>query len=173
MKSLIFSPNLDKSQLAELVERYLTESGFSISNKDFERPWGGFFVLDESQIRQFKDTFFTEVSLPEAQFTQKLSPKFLLVAPGARLSWQYHYRRAELWTLVAGGAGISRSMDDNQGPLLPMEVGEVVSLQQGERHRLIGTNDWGIVAEIWMHSDENHPSDEDDIVRLQDDYSRK
>jgi len=64
-------------------------------------------------------------------------------------------------------------MDDNQGPLLPMEVGEVVSLQQGERHRLIGTNDWGIVAEIWMHSDENHPSDEDDIVRLQDDYSRK
>jgi len=82
MKSLIFSPNLDKSQLAELVERYLTESGFSISNKDFERPWGGFFVLDESQIRQFKDTFFTEVSLPEAQFTQKLSPKFCWWLPG-------------------------------------------------------------------------------------------
>ena len=173
MKSLILSPNLGKSQLVELVERYLIESGFSISNKDFERPWGGFFVLDEHQIRLFKDTFFPEVSLSEAQFTQKLSPKFLLVAPGARLSWQYHFRRAELWTLVAGDAAISRSMDDSQGEVLPMEMGKVVSLQQGERHRLVGTNDWGIVAEIWMHSDANHPSDEEDIVRLQDDYARK
>jgi hypothetical protein len=45
MKPLILSPNLGKSQLAELVERYLIDSGFSISTQDFERPWGGFFVL--------------------------------------------------------------------------------------------------------------------------------
>jgi hypothetical protein len=64
-------------------------------------------------------------------------------------------------------------MDDSQGPVLSMVVGEVISLQQGERHRLIGTGDWGIVAEIWMHSDANQPSDESDIVRLQDDYARK
>jgi hypothetical protein len=38
---------------------------------------------------------------------------------------------------------------------------------------LIGLDDWGIVAEIWQHTDESNPSDEDDIVRLQDDYSRK
>jgi hypothetical protein len=31
----------------------------------------------------------------------------------------------------------------------------------------------GIVAEIWMHTDENHPSDEEDIVRLEDDFARK
>ena len=54
-----------------------------------------------------------------------------------------------------------------------MVTHEVVSLQQGERHRLIGTQGWGVVAEIWMHTDPNHPSDEADIVRLQDDYSRK
>jgi hypothetical protein len=54
-----------------------------------------------------------------------------------------------------------------------MVTHEVVSLQQGERHRLIGTKGWGVVAEIWMHTDPNHPSDEADIVRLQDDYSRK
>ena len=173
MKPLILSPNLGKSQLAELVERYLIDAGFSISTKDFERPWGGFFVLDETQIREFKDTFFPEVTLSEEQYAQKLSPKFLLVAPRARLSWQYHFRRAELWTLVAGDAAISRSMDDSQGPVLSMVVGEVISLQQGERHRLIGTGDWGIVAEIWMHSDASRPSDEADIVRLQDDYARK
>ena len=173
MKPLILSPDLSKTQIAELVERYLGEAGFSISTQDFERPWGGFFVLDETQIRAFKAQFFPEVSLSEEQYAQKLSPKFLLVAPGARLSWQYHYRRAELWTLVGGEAAISRSLDDEQGAVVPMVSHEVVSLQQGERHRLIGTKGWGVVAEIWMHTDPNHPSDEADIVRLQDDYSRK
>jgi mannose-6-phosphate isomerase-like protein (cupin superfamily) len=173
MKPLILSPNLSKSQIAAVVETYLGAAGFSISTQDFERPWGGFFVLDESQIRKFKETFFPEVPLSEEQYAQKLSPKFLLVAPGARLSWQYHFRRAELWTLVAGDAAISRSMDDSQGPVLSMVVGEVISLQQGERHRLIGTAGWGVVAEIWMHTDASQPSDEDDIVRLQDDYARK
>jgi len=108
MKPLILSPNLSKSQIAAVVETYLGAAGFSISTQDFERPWGGFFVLEESQIRKFKETFFPEVSLSEEQYAQKLSPKFLLVAPGARLSWQYHFRRAELWTLVAGDAAISR-----------------------------------------------------------------
>lgn len=173
MKPLILSSDLSKTQIAELVERYLGEAGFSISTQDFERPWGGFFVLDETQIRAFKAQFFPEVTLSEEQYAQKLSPKFLLVAPGARLSWQYHYRRAELWTLVGGEAAISRSLDDEQGAAVPMVTHEVVSLQQGERHRLIGTQGWGVVAEIWMHTDPNHPSDEADIVRLQDDYSRK
>jgi hypothetical protein len=53
-----------------------------------------------------------------------------------------------------------------------MEKGNVISLEKGERHRLIGTDTWGIVAEIWVHSDSIHPSDEADIVRLEDDYSR-
>lgn len=173
MKPLILSPNLGKNQLAEEVKHYLIDAGFSISAQDFERPWGGFFVLDETQIRKFKDTFFSEVLLSEEQYAQKLSPKFLVVAPGARLSWQYHFRRAELWTLVAGDAAISRSMDDTQGTEHAMVLGDVISLQQGERHRLMGTKGWGIVAEIWMHVDAAQPSDENDIVRLQDDYSRK
>ena len=173
MKPLILSPDLSKTQIAELVERFLAEAGFTISTQDFKRPWGGFFVLDETQIRPFKAQFFPEVSLSEEQYAQKLSPKFLLVAPGARLSWQYHYRRAELWTLVGGEAAISRSLNDEQGAAIPMVTHEVVSLQQGERHRLIGTQGWGVVAEIWIHTDSSHPSDEADIVRLQDDYLRK
>jgi hypothetical protein len=51
-------------------------------------------------------------------------------------------------------------------------VNEIITLQQGERHRLIGLDSWGIVAEIWKHTDYNNPSDEDDIVRLQDDFGR-
>lgn len=49
--------------------------------------------------------------------------------------------------------------------------GNQVKLQQGERHRLIGLKDFGIVAEIWQHTD-SVPSDEDDIVRVQDDFKR-
>ncbi|MDA1268228.1 MAG: phosphoheptose isomerase [Bacteroidetes bacterium] len=173
MEPLILQPDLSKSQITELVERFLGGTGFSISTKDFERPWGGFFVIDEKQIRAFKAQFFPEIELSKEQYSQKLSPKFLLIAPGARLSWQYHYRRAELWTLLAGEAAISRSMDNEQGEVVPMATHDVVSLRQGERHRLIGTHGWGIVAEIWIHTDDNQPSDEDDIVRLQDDYARK
>ena len=51
-------------------------------------------------------------------------------------------------------------------------MGDIIQLKQGERHRLIGLNGWGIVAEIWRHTDAENPSDEDDIVRVQDDFGR-
>lgn len=173
MNDLEISAHLSKSEVFEKVGEYLSKLGFNVSSKDMNRPWGGFFVLDESQIQQFKTTFFAEVDLSEEQLKQKLSPKFLLVAPAARLSWQYHFRRAELWKLIAGASAIARSSSDEQGPVEEMTTGDVVSLAKGERHRLIGTGTWGVVAEIWMHSDPSDPSDEDDIVRLQDDYARK
>ncbi len=164
---------MGKIEVFQLVEKFLTESGFEIHSKDQDRPWGGFFVLEEKDIRKFKETFFPSVVLTEDQYAQKLSPKFLLVAPAARLSWQYHFRRSELWTLIAGSGSISRSSTDEQAAPVALEVRKVVELEKGERHRLIGEGTWGIVAEIWVHTDPNHPSDESDIVRLQDDYSRK
>ena len=173
MKSLIIDAHQSKAEIFEEIENYLEKLGFRVSAKDMNRPWGGFLVLDETQILKFKAEFFAEVELSEDQLKQKLSPKFLLVAPGARLSWQYHFRRAELWKLIAGKSAISKSHSDEQGPVEEMKLGTVVSLEKGQRHRLIGNDNWGIVAEIWMHSDPENPSDEDDIVRLQDDYSRK
>lgn len=173
MNNLEIAAQLSKAEVFEKVEAFLAAKGFKIASKDINRPWGGFFVLDESQILKFKTEFFDEVPLSEDQLKQKLSPKFLLVAPDARLSWQYHFRRAELWKLIAGESAIARSHTDEQGPVEAMNIGEVVSLDKGERHRLIGTGNWGVVAEIWMHSDPANPSNEDDIVRLQDDYARK
>jgi mannose-6-phosphate isomerase-like protein (cupin superfamily) len=95
------------------------------------------------------------------------------VAPEKRLSWQYHFRREEVWKLVAGASEIVRSNTDEQTNPLEMKIGELVILDKGERHRLLGKHNWGVVAEIWMHTDPENPSDEDDIVRLQDDYFRK
>ena len=102
----------------------------------------------------------------------KLSPKILVVAPGKRLSWQYHHRRAELWRVVQGQAGVIRSENDIQGELEILNLGDLVTLKQGERHRLIGLDDFAVIAEIWQHTDSNHPSDEDDIVRVEDDFGR-
>lgn len=41
-----------------------------------------------------------------------------------------------------------------------------------QRHRLVGLDNDAIVAELWCHTDLNNPSDEDDIVRVSDIYSR-
>ncbi len=65
-----------------------------------------------------------------------------------------------------------RSDTDEQGPVETFEAGDLVRLQQGERHRLVGLDSWGILAEIWQHTDADNPSDEDDIVRVQDDFGR-
>jgi hypothetical protein len=53
-----------------------------------------------------------------------------------------------------------------------LNIGDKVILQQGERHRLIGLDDFAVIAEIWRHTDANNPSNEDDIVRVQDDFNR-
>ncbi len=172
MDRIDLAQNLSKEEVFQKVGRFIEDHGLKIVKKDLERPWGGFFVLEESQILDFKNLFFCDVEFSEEELSQKFSPKFLLVAPGQRLSWQYHLRRAELWKLIVGISGLVRSATDEQGEVLEMEVGKTVSLEKGERHRLIGLDNWGIVAEIWMHSDPDHPSDESDIVRLQDDYSR-
>ncbi len=172
MKNSEISAEISKEEVFDKVQNYLFMKGFRIINKDLSRPWGGFFVLDETQIKKFKNSFFSDVSLSDEQLKVKLSPKFLVVAPHQRLSWQYHHRRAELWKLIFGKSGIVRSSTDEQGEMVPMKLGETVSLAKGERHRLVGLDGWGIVAEIWIHSDPSNPSDEEDIVRLEDDYAR-
>jgi len=116
--------------------------------------------------------FFEEVDL-NLDSSLSYSPKILLVAPQEKLSWQYHHRRSELWKLVAGKASIARSMTDQESEAKVMEIRELVSLGQGERHRLIGLDSWGIVAETWVHTNPTNPSNEDDIVRLKDNYQRK
>ncbi len=173
MDFIEITSGLSKDEVFKKAEDFLLEKGFRVSKIDQTRPWGGFFVLDEGQIREFSAMFFADVNLSEEQLEQKLSPKLLLVAPGARLSWQYHFRRAELWKLISGESGIVRSETDEEGQLMKMDFGNTISLAQGERHRLVGLDTWGVVAEIWKHEDPENPSNEDDIVRLQDDYARK
>jgi len=150
-----------------------TESfGFNVVSHDFERPWGSFLVIDEKQAQEFSNKFFNGLDVNTLKIVGKLSPKILIVKPEARLSWQYHNRRAEIWQVYKGSAGIVRSDSDIENEMKVFNEGDQIILQQGERHRLIGLDDYSVVAEIWQHTDANYPSDEDDIIRVQDDFGR-
>ena len=164
--------NPQKQALFQQVAEQLQRQGFTIAQQDPTRPWGGFFVIDENQAQQFADAYFNGLSVDQLRIAGKLSPKVLLVAPHQRLSWQYHHRRAEIWQVVQGPVGVATSDTDTQGEVKNLQVGERIVLRQGERHRLVGLQDWGVLAEIWQHTDANQPSDEDDIVRVQDDFGR-
>jgi len=166
------TPDPQKHFVFEEVAQRLRGEGFGIDKQDETRPWGGFFVIDETQAQQFADTYFNGLSIEGLKISGKLSPKILVVAPLQRLSWQYHYRRAEIWRVVQGPIAVATSETDEQNEPQHYGPGEQITLKQGERHRLIGLNGWGIVAEIWQHTDAAQPSDEDDIVRVQDDFGR-
>ena len=154
------------------VQSELEGFGFSVVESDFNRPWGGFLVINEEQAQEFADRFFGNVDIDDLKISGRLSPKILMVNPGARLSWQYHKRRAEVWQVYRGSVGVVRSVDDIEGPVVELNERGRVVLAQGERHRLIGLSDFGVVAEIWQHTQEI-TSDEEDIVRVQDDFKRK
>jgi mannose-6-phosphate isomerase-like protein (cupin superfamily) len=167
-----FSSETDKGTVFSAVQDYIQSHELSIDKKDDERPWGGFFVIENTSLKTFIHHFFPEHNLSNNRQQQALSPKILLVQPGKRLSWQYHYRRSEVWKVVNGPVGIILSDDDDQTSVQSFSTGEVITIDQGQRHRLVGLKNWAVIAEIWQHTDPDNPSDEDDIVRLDDDFGR-
>jgi len=158
--------------LFQQLEADLTANGFSIQYKDLSKPWGGYFAIDEAQAPQFIEKYFPQHSLDGIPTGTALKPKILIVAPQKRLSWQYHHRRAEIWRVVTGPVGVMMSETDDETTVGQYNPGEIITMEKGVRHRLVGLDGWGVVAEIWQHTDPTSPSDEDDIVRVQDDFGR-
>lgn len=170
---LSLDSSASKIAIKSKVSSYLDEIKLKVINTDFERPWGGFFVIDEGQTKKFVELFFRDYSFEQiSKYGSKLSPKILVVEPGKRLSWQYHNRRAEIWTIISGPAGVITSKDDNQGDIETLAVGTTLQLDKKERHRLVGLGSWCVVAEIWQHTEPKQPSDENDIIRVADDFGR-
>lgn len=108
-----------------------------------ERPWGRFYVLHD-------------------QPTYKL--KRIEVDPGERLSYQYHHKRSESWTIVNGIGSIT--LDGN---VKDYKQGETILIPQGVKHRIENkTNKTIVFIEVQTGS----YFGEDDIVRIEDDYNR-
>lgn len=171
--NLSIPSNADKSQAITALQTYITELGLHIGPTDLAKPWGAYFYIDPSDIAEFSTLYFPDLPAEQIEeYGNNLQPKFLLVAPGERLSWQYHERRAELWRVIAGPVGAITSDDDTEGPLSELQIGETVHYGALVRHRLTGLDNWGVVAEIWQHTDPANLSDESDIIRVADDYKR-
>jgi mannose-6-phosphate isomerase len=164
-------PKTSKEIAIGKIERKIKQLGLQIDreNCDMTRPWGAFWRIAPESTQSFVDTFFPGAA------TENISPKFLLVAPGAELSWQYHNRRSERWAVVNGPVGVYHGNNDEHpegNDMTTLQSSGRIDLQAGERHALVGLKEWGLVAEIWEHTDAVNQSDENDIVRLQDKYGR-
>ena len=114
-----------------------------ISIESEERPWGRFFVLRDEP-------------------TYKL--KRIEVDPGGRLSYQYHYKRSEAWTIVDGNGLITLNGEDSE-----YSKGETVLIPQGVKHRI---ENKGQKKLILIEVQTGTYFGEDDIVRIEDDYNR-
>ena len=107
------------------------------------RPWGSYAKLKQEGNYQVKR---------------------LVVAPGQKLSLQYHHQRAEHWIVTHGKAMVQIGDDEFEtGP------GEYRYIPIGEKHRLanIGDDDLMLI-EVQI----GDYLGEDDIVRLEDIYER-
>ena len=153
------------------IKSELHALGFEVTDQDLNRPWGGFFYINESQAQAFSDHFFGGIDINTLKIDGKLSPKILMVKPNVKLSWQYHNRRAEIWQVYKGTVGVVQSPTDIETPMETYKSGDQITLEQSMRHRLVGLDDYGVVAEIWQHTNVV-PSDEEDIIRVQDDFGR-
>ncbi|MBP9726335.1 MAG: mannose-1-phosphate guanylyltransferase/mannose-6-phosphate isomerase [Gammaproteobacteria bacterium] len=108
------------------------------------RPWGSYQSLDMGKNFQVKR---------------------ICVKPGAKLSLQMHYHRAEHWIVVKGTAKVVRGEDSF---ILTENQSTYISI--GQKHRL--ENPTLLPLEIIEVQSGNYLG-EDDIVRFEDDYQRK
>lgn len=175
IRVLNLNPNRPKHELFNELVKLAHSYDFTIDDVDINKPWGLYMRFEPADAERFVSEFFPGLSMNEAQLgnpNAPLSPKFLLVSPSELLSWQYHNRRAERWVFLSRG-GFYKSLSDEQGELHIASPDEIVQFAQGERHRLVGAEDlYTLVAEIWQHTDQDNLSDEADIIRLVDKYSR-
>ncbi|MDR1032747.1 MAG: phosphoheptose isomerase [Candidatus Nomurabacteria bacterium] len=164
-----------RPQLAALVVNAMSDADYRFSEIEISKPWGLYFSIENNQADKFMKDFFPELSFNDMRLGNPyavLTPKILLHLPGQRNSWQYHHRRAEIWHFITKGH-YHKSLTDSQGRVIAAKPGDIVKFAPRERHRLVGAPDsLTFVAEIWQHVDDKL-SNEEDIIRLEDDFDRK
>ena len=108
------------------------------------RPWGTYTILEE---------------------TPGYKIKRIEVKPGKRLSLQKHYHRNEHWIVVSGTATVTVGTDTKL-----IRPNESTYIKMGEVHRLANE---GKIPVVLIEAQVGEYTGEDDIVRIDDDFSRK
>lgn len=90
--------------------------------------------------------------------------KKLVIYPDQRPSYQYHFKRTEVW-IVVKGTGIV-TIDDIEQPVGPQSI---ITVPVMSKHRIQNTGEENLIfVEVQLGS----YFGEDDIVRVSDDYGR-
>ena len=135
-----------KSQEVKLVVEALKASADAELTElpaTVHRPWGTYAMLKQEDGYQVKR---------------------ITVAPGQKLSLQYHHKRAEHWLVTQGNALVQIGEEEFETGL-----GEYRYIPPGEKHRLTNIGGTELVLIEVQFGDY---LGEDDIVRLDDDYGR-
>lgn len=135
----------DRAQDVKHMVSRLTQAGRkeAVSHNRCYRPWGFYESLIQSDRFQVKR---------------------IVVEPGAKLSLQKHFHRAEHWVVVGGTALVTRDED-----LLMVRENESVYLPLGCVHRLENP---GRIPLTLIEVQSGPYLGEDDIVRIEDVYAR-
>ena len=88
--------------------------------------------------------------------------KLIYVNANSRLSLQYHKKRSEFWKVIKGSAMVE--IDEKT---IILEEGETITIPRQAKHRVLALESDCIILEIAYGR-----FDENDIVRLEDDYQR-
>jgi mannose-6-phosphate isomerase len=88
--------------------------------------------------------------------------KLIYVNANSRLSLQYHKKRSEFWKVIKGTAMVE--IDERT---VTLQEGETITIPRQTKHRVLALENDCIILEIAYGK-----FDENDIVRLEDDYHR-
>lgn len=143
--AILVSPR-DRVQDVKKIVKQLRDKGRNeaITHRKVYRPWGNYETIDI-----------------EARFQVKR----ITVKPGAILSLQKHFHRAEHWTVVSGAALVTRGEEE-----LLLKEDQSTYIPLGTMHRL--ENPGKIPLEL-IEVQSGSYLGEDDIVRYDDVYGRK
>jgi mannose-6-phosphate isomerase len=88
--------------------------------------------------------------------------KLIYVNANSRLSLQYHKKRSEFWKVIKGTAVV-----EIDKKTIVLREGETITIPRQAKHRVLALESDCIILEIAYGR-----FDENDIVRLEDDYQR-
>lgn len=88
--------------------------------------------------------------------------KLIYVNANSRLSLQYHKKRSEFWKIIKGTAVV-----EIDKKTIVLREGETITIPRQAKHRVLALESDCIILEIAYGR-----FDENDIVRLEDDYQR-
>ncbi len=142
--ALLIAP-LDQAQDVKALVGDLTEAGRpeAVEHARVYRPWGWYQTIDQGP---------------------RFRVKRIQVDPGKQLSLQMHHHRSEHWTVVTGAAEVTLGDE-----VTMVNENESVYVPVGTVHRLANP---GKIAVALIEVQTGAYLEEDDIVRLDDDFGR-